>query len=89
MFQFNFNHLWLINGQLIHVNRNQDLTYMGVLFKCLADAAQARLTRLILRERELYAGEPIHALDESRPCLQHGALRRDAMGDTPQRASIC
>ncbi|AZE89479.1 hypothetical protein [Pseudomonas orientalis] len=89
MFQFNFNHLWSISGQLIHVNRNQDLTYMAVLIKCLADAAQARLTRLILRERELYAGEPIHALDESRPCLQHVTLRRDAMGDTPQRASLC
>nr|WP_300631637.1 hypothetical protein [Pseudomonas sp.] len=87
MFQFNFNHLWLSVGQLIHVKPNQDLTYVAVLIKCLADAVQARLTLLIQRERELYSGELIHALDESRPCLQHGALRRDAMGDTPQRAS--
>jgi ArsR family transcriptional regulator, arsenate/arsenite/antimonite-responsive transcriptional repressor len=28
MFQFNFNHLWLIRRPLIHVNAKQDLTYI-------------------------------------------------------------
>ncbi|CRM70841.1 hypothetical protein [Pseudomonas sp. 37 R 15] len=60
-----------------------------MLFKCLADAGRARLTLLILRERELYVGELIHALDDSRPCLQNDALRLQAMGDRPQRASTC
>ncbi|WP_122738309.1 hypothetical protein [Pseudomonas orientalis] len=59
-----------------------------MLFKCLA-AARARPKLLILRVRELYAGELIHALDDSRPCWQNDALRPDAMGDRPQPASTC
>jgi len=32
MFQFNFNHLWLIIGSLIQVNRNQDLPYRSAAY---------------------------------------------------------
>lgn len=38
VFHFNFNHLWSIIGQLIHVNRNQDLTYMAVYPQCCSNA---------------------------------------------------
>jgi hypothetical protein len=49
----------------------------------LAAAAQARPTLLILRVRELYVGELIHALDDSRPCWQNDAPRPYALGDRP------
>ncbi|RZI32379.1 hypothetical protein EUX57_07605 [Pseudomonas orientalis] len=54
----------------------------AILFKCQA-AARARPTLLILRVRELYAGELIHALDDSRPCWQNDAPRPYALGDRP------